>query len=60
VHGAIVWPEGVAVVKTGMEIGKPRAYKYEEPYEEKEVVTPLSHGTVITEIALMLRPVQAR
>ena len=35
-HGAIVWPEGVAIVKTGMENGKPRAYKYEEPYEEKK------------------------
>ena len=36
-----MWHEGVSIVSTAMENGKPKKYTFEQPYElEKEVVVP--------------------
>jgi plastocyanin len=51
-----MWHEGVAVVKTEMENGKPKAYHYESPYEELKEVTVSANGKVDVEFPLVLRP----
>ncbi len=51
-----MWHEGVAVVKTEMENGKPKAYHYEPPYEEVKEVTVSANGKVDVEFPLALRP----
>ena len=50
-----MWHEGVAVVKKEMENGRPKAFRYEAPYEAtKEVVVP-ANGKVEIEFPLSLR-----
>jgi plastocyanin len=51
-----MWHEGVAVVKTEMENGKPKAYRYEPPYEEVKEVTVSPNGKVDVAFSLALRP----
>lgn len=54
-----MWHEGVSVVKTVMESGKPRSYQYESPYEtERSVVVP-TNGTVRVEFQLALRSAES-
>ncbi len=55
-----MWHEGVAVVKTEMENGKPKTYRYEEPYEEEKEVTVSRGGTTQADFALILRPDASR
>jgi len=50
-----MWHEGVAVVKTEMENGKPKAYRYEPPYEEVKEITVFANGKVDVEFPLALR-----
>ena len=49
-----MWHEGVAIVRTEMENGKPKSYRYEEPYEEGKEVTVLPHGNAKVDFALRL------
>ena len=51
-----MWHEGVAIVRTEMENGKPKAYRYEEPYEIEREVTVPPDGSVSADFALTLRP----
>jgi len=51
-----MWHEGVAVVKTEMENGKPKSYRFEQPYEEVREVTVSANGTAEVEFHLSLRP----
>jgi hypothetical protein len=51
-----MWHEGVFVTRTETEAGKPKAYYYENPYEEiKEVVVPPA-GNISIDFELALRP----
>jgi len=50
-----MWHEGVVVVKTEMENGKPKAYKFEEPYELVQEVTVKERGQVKANFDLVLR-----
>ncbi len=50
-----MWHEGVAVTRTEMEAGKPKAYYYEPPYEEILDVTVPENGNVVVDFKLMLR-----
>jgi plastocyanin len=50
-----MWHEGVAVVKTEMENGKPKSYRYEAPYEEAKDVTVSSSGKVNVDFSFSLR-----
>ena len=50
-----MWHEGVAVVKTEMENGKPKAYRYESAYDEEREVTVTANGKIDVEFPLTLR-----
>ena len=51
-----MWNEGVCVVKTEMENGKPKAYRYEAPYEEEKEISVPANGKVNVDFSLALRP----
>jgi hypothetical protein len=55
-----MWHEGVAIAKTEMENGKPKAYRYEEPYEEEQEVTVSPLGTVSVTFSFELRSSSSR
>lgn len=50
-----MWHEGVSVVNTVMESGKPKSYKYEEPYEVLKEVTVSEGNSVNVDFDLTLR-----
>jgi len=50
-----LWHEGVAVVRTEMESGKPKKYTFEEPYILEQQVTVPAGGTAHVDFTLSLR-----
>jgi hypothetical protein len=50
-----VWHEGVRVVKTEMEDGKPKKYIFEDPYTLKQPVTVTGKSTTTVNFSLSLR-----
>jgi hypothetical protein len=50
-----VWHEGVRVVKTEMEDGKPKKYIFEDPYTLRQTVTVTAKTTSAVDFSLSLR-----
>jgi Carboxypeptidase regulatory-like domain len=50
-----VWHEGVAIVKTEMEGGKPKRYIFEDPYTLRKTVTVTEESTTTVDFSLSLR-----
>ena len=54
-----MWHEGVSVVNTMMEGGKPKSYQYESPYEAGQDVVVPANGTISVGFPLALRPAES-
>lgn len=50
-----MWHEGVAIIKTELEKGKPRKYIYEDSYQEIQEVTVTPNGSATIDFELTLR-----
>jgi plastocyanin len=55
-----LWHEGVSVIRTEMENGKPKKYTFEDPYILEQPVSVPAGGTTKVDFRLTLRPTSSK